>query len=90
MTFWNTLFAFSEKKTKRPGTEAAPAVYGEPAERDRTDVLSLLDGAPVEIDSLIRETGLPAGTISVLLVELELAGRIERLPGNKVMRITSL
>lgn len=86
----NTLFAFSEKKTKKPEIDVPPAAYNEPAERDRTDVLSLLDGAPVEIDSLIRETGLPAGTISVLLVELELAGRIERLPGNKVMRITSL
>lgn len=62
----------------------------EPTDEDRQAVLSLLDGSPVEIDMLIRETGLPADAISVLLVELELAEKIERLPGNKVIRITSL
>ncbi|MBR1777970.1 MAG: DNA-processing protein DprA [Alphaproteobacteria bacterium] len=62
----------------------------EPTDADRNELLSLLDEAPVEIDILIRETGLPASVISVLLVELELAGQIERLPGNKVIHITSL
>lgn len=71
-----------EKKTKLP--------LQEPTDKNRKELLSLLDGSPVEIDMLIRETGLPADIISVLLVELELAGQLERLPGNKVIRITSL
>ncbi|MBR4127473.1 MAG: DNA-protecting protein DprA, partial [Alphaproteobacteria bacterium] len=62
----------------------------EPTDKNRKELLCLLDGSPVEIDMLIRETGLPADVISVLLVELELAGQLERLPGNKVIRITSL
>ena len=51
------------------------------------DFLEKMDGTPIGIDELVRETGLPAAAISVLLVELELAGRIERLPGGKVIRI---
>ena len=53
------------------------------------DLLKQLDGTPTDLDALIRETGLPAPAISVLLVELELAGRIERLPGNKIIRIST-
>lgn len=84
-------FSLSEIAEDSQNTQqTAEPVYQEPSDRDRTDILSLLDGSPVEIDLLIRETGLPASVISVLLVELELAGQIERLPGNKIIRITSL
>lgn len=54
----------------------------------RMRILQELDAAPADIDALVRETGLPARTISVLLVELELAEQIERLPGNRVVRIS--
>ena len=83
-------FSFSEtKENKQNIQQSEPQIY-EPSDQDRTDILSLLDGSPIEIDALIRETGLPASVISVLLVELELGGQIERLPGNKIIRITSL
>lgn len=83
-------FSFSEtKENKQNIQQSEPQIY-EPSDQDRTDILSLLDGSPAEIDALIRETGLPASVISVLLVELELGGQIERLPGNKIIRITSL
>lgn len=55
---------------------------------DATKILDKLEATPIEIDMLTRETGLPAAAVSVLLVELELAGRIERLPGNKIIRIS--
>lgn len=54
----------------------------------RERILRELDAAPADIDALVRETGLPARAISVLLVELELAEQIERLPGNRVVRIS--
>lgn len=86
-----TAFSLSETAGNGQNTQLpAEPVYQEPSDQDRTDILSLLDGSPIEIDLLIRETGLPASVISVLLVELELAGQIERLPGNKIIRITSL
>ena len=87
----SSLFTLCETETDSIGEETTPDVrLEEPAEENRKELLSLLDGSPVEIDTLIRETGLPADVISVLLVEMELAGQLERLPGNKVIRITSL
>ena len=56
----------------------------------RQEFLKKLDMTPVSADVLARETGLPAQTISVLLVELELAGKIERLPGNKILRLSDI
>ncbi len=60
----------------------------QPEEQDldrlRPDILSYLSPTPVEIDELIRLTGEPAATILTILLELELAGRIERHFGNRV------
>ena len=50
----------------------------DPGDDDRSVVTQALGVAPVEIDELIRETGLPARTVQVILLELELAGRLER------------
>ena len=87
----NTPFTMSETEVSRSFENTIPSQpIPEPTDKDRTDILSLLDGSPIEIDMLIRETGLPADVISVLLVELELAGQIERLPGNKIIHITSV
>lgn len=64
----------------------APQPPSEPG--DATKILDKLEATPIEIDTLTRETGLPAATVSVLLVELELAGKVERLPGNRIIRIS--
>jgi DNA processing protein len=47
-------------------------------------VVEALGPSPVEIDELARHTGLPPGTVLQVLVELELAGRLERHPGQRV------
>lgn len=44
----------------------------------RSRMLELLGPAPVGIDALIRASGFPPAIISQVLVELELAGRLER------------
>ncbi len=59
------------------------------SDKQREDLLSLLDASEIEIDTLVEQTDFSTGEISVLLVELELAGKIERLPGNKIIRISS-
>lgn len=51
---------------------------------DRARLMEALGPTPVGIDELIRDTGLPARTVLVLLLELELAGRLERSPGQRV------
>ena len=47
-------------------------------------VFSLLSPAPVEIDHLLRQARLTPGRLMPILLELELAGRIDRHAGNKV------
>jgi len=39
---------------------------------------------PVAIDELIRQSGLPPATVALVLLELELASRIERHAGGRV------
>lgn len=50
----------------------------------RAVLLENLSPSPVSIDELVRQSGLPTGIVMTVLLELELAGRIERQPGHKV------
>jgi len=50
----------------------------------RTRIAALLSPAPVPIDELARTAGAPAGAVQIVLLELELAGRIERHGGSLV------
>jgi DNA processing protein len=54
------------------------------ADRIRAKVEEALGPAPVEIDELIRQPGAPPGTVQTVILELELAGRCVRHPGNRV------
>jgi DNA processing protein len=59
---------------------------GEPAaDLDAFDmILERLGPTPVAVDELVRQCQLTASVIATLLLELELAGRVERHPGNLV------
>ncbi len=50
-------------------------------------ISNLLGGNPVEIDVLAREAGLPVGSVAAALLELELGGQVERLPGPAYRRL---
>ncbi len=50
----------------------------------RPELLSLLSPTPINIDELIRISTLPPNVVLTILLELELAGRIERHFGNRV------
>jgi DNA processing protein len=54
------------------------------ADRIRAAIEEALGPAPVEIDELIRQTGAPAAAVLTVILELELAGRCARQPGNRV------
>jgi DNA processing protein len=58
-------------------------VEGE-ADRVRASVGEKLGPAPVEIDELVRQCEAPAPAILTVLLELELSGRIQRHPGNRI------
>ncbi len=50
----------------------------------REKILEILSPTPISIDEIIRDAQAPVGYILTILLELELAGRIERQAGNKV------
>ena len=60
--------------------------YGHPEvpETLHARLLQLLSPSPVAVDDLIREAAAPAHLVVAALLELELAGRIERHPGQRV------
>jgi DNA processing protein len=47
-------------------------------------IVELLGSSSVEIDDLIRESRAPAQAVLTVLLELELAGRLERFPASRV------
>jgi DNA processing protein len=61
------------------GSDGRPtAQVPEVGAQDRARLLAALGPAPVDIDELARATGLPARALQIALIELALAGRIER------------
>jgi DNA processing protein len=73
---------FGEPETPAP-LPAFAALEAE-ADRIRARIEEALGPAPVEIDELIRQTGAPAAAVLTVILELELAGRCARQPGNRV------
>ena len=72
-----------------PGTEDfGAAIARAPAEdelaRARGTVCEMLGPVPVTVDELLRECQMSAPVVLTILLELELAGRLERHPGGRV------
>ncbi len=78
---------FDDREMDEPdefdGTAYDPKIAGSA----REEIIGLLSTAPVEIDDLIRESGHPPGTVLSILLELEIAGRLQRHPGQLVSLI---
>ena len=56
----------------------------DPESYDRDQIIALLGPTPVSIDDLIRISGLAPAVLRTVLLELELAGRLERHGGGLV------
>ncbi len=67
-----------EEPDKQTGTMLPPD------DDDRHAIVSALGPTPTEIDDIIRHTGLPASSVYLVLLELDLAGRLYRHPGGFV------
>ncbi len=61
-----------------------------PSAEERDRVLAALGPHPVDADEIVRSTGLGARDVRIVLMELDLAGRIERHGGQLVSRIEPL
>jgi DNA processing protein len=63
------------------------AAPGPPADADaaaRRVIADLLGPTPVPVDELVRQSGLPPATVQTVLLELELAAKLERHAGGRV------
>lgn len=56
----------------------------DPGDDGRSRIMSLLGPVPVTIDDVVRASGLGVAAVRVALLELELAGRLQRDPGGRV------
>ncbi|MGV7120646.1 DNA-processing protein DprA [Sphingopyxis sp. 550A] len=73
------------RMAREPRRDFVPALAAEPmGEGDRDAVAGLLGPTPVAVDELIRQSGRPAAAVQLVLLELELAGRIERHAGARI------
>ena len=61
------------------GLDASP-----PAEDERSRIVELLGPSPAAVDDLVRQSGATARAVQIVLLELELAGRLERRTGGAV------
>jgi DNA processing protein len=55
-----------------------PPLVAEPHDEERARVIALLSPAPVSIDDLIRLSGASPRVVRMVLLELDIAGRLER------------
>jgi DNA processing protein len=73
-----------------PGVAEPPHVWLEPAESGaelalvRRQVIDLLGSSPTAVDDVVRRCQFSAAAVMAVLLEFELAGRIETLPGGRV------
>lgn len=56
-------------------------------DRDRDAIVALLGPVPVPVDELIRQSGLASAVVQTVLLELELAGRLERHAGGRASAV---
>ena len=63
------------------GWDLAP---DELAEAEPADIAGLLTAAPVAVDELIRQSGASAAQVQIALLELEIAGRLQRHAAGRV------
>ncbi len=93
------VFGVLNEMVPPPLAEAEPFDFSAPspaAPRDgeldaaRAGIEEFLGPAPVMVDEIIRNCQFSLAVVSMVLLELELAGRLERHPGNQVSLVQEL
>ena len=74
------------REGNRPAFRASPAAAADESElrSARSAVMECLGPSPVTVDEIIRQCQLSPSAVSLVLLEIELAGRLERQSGNRV------
>ena len=72
----------------REGTDDQPTQsLSRAGDSERAILAQALGPSPVETDDIIRHTGLPAATVYLLLLELDIAGKLNRHSGGRISMI---
>jgi DNA processing protein len=72
------------RMVREPVHSFVAAPMAEPADGERRALVDLLGPTPVAVDELVRQSGQDPAAVQLVLLELELAGRIERHAGAKI------
>jgi DNA processing protein len=72
------------RMVREPGRVFVAMPVAEPADGERRALVDLLGPTPVAVDELVRQSGQDAAAVQLVLLELELAGRIERHAGARI------
>jgi DNA processing protein len=75
---------FDGPTAQEPADDGNRPIGLPPNESERTRIVDALGPSPVEIDDIIRHTGCSAQTVYLVLLELDLAGRLHRHPAGLV------
>jgi DNA processing protein len=67
-----------------PGTASSDLVASEAPQSLRARILDLLGPAPISLDELVRAAEAPISEVRIVLLELDLAGRLEHAGGARV------
>ena len=77
-----------EFASARPGARAAPGAATPSAVAPKEDpLLAALGFDPIGLDALVARTGQSAADLAARLLDLELAGRVARMPGQVFQRV---
>ncbi|MDP6872694.1 MAG: DNA-processing protein DprA [Alphaproteobacteria bacterium] len=76
--------SFWEDPTEQAGIYAPTPGESHDSDADRQRLTALLGATPVDVDELIRLSELTPAHVITILLELELAGRLDRHAGNRV------
>jgi len=75
------------RSVRSRGVRFDAPVAADASDRERRVVTGLLGPVPVAVDELIRQSGAAPAVVQVVLLELELAARLERHAGGRVSLI---
>lgn len=79
--------ALSEPANDQPVIAPSPVPDAADIAQTRQQLIDSIGFSPTSLDELIRECHCSTAAVLAALLELELAGKVQRLPGNRVCRI---
>jgi DNA processing protein len=79
-----TLQPFGAPRLRAPPPSFVAEPFGDVIAADRARIVGLLGPTAVPVDELLRQTGIAPAALQLVLLELELADRLDRHAGGKV------